>query len=581
MKKIYSLLMAVALLCFWSCDEKENMDPVGNWEMTNPVISAPADNAVIVLKEDVPDSTIRFEWQPATASNSFLVQYEVVLVKEGTTDFSDPILSLTPSNLAKNVFVTPTAEQIDYALSAACYPAGSEVKLQWVVIAKAIEKRTTATQKITFKRFEHETIPSSLFLTGDATEGGSDVTKAIATRALKNAEGDQTGVFELYTHLNEGSTFYFRDQKTTPARKFGGADGKISCGTTITAPETGEYRVTVDLVNNTYTLLKIDRWSLVGDAVEGGWGGDVPLTYAGNSTWQADIMFYQPYEGAGFIFRANGDWGYLLKRIKGTAAANNKGGKLIMESEGNEVGVKFEDIPGTTGLHKVTLALTADGYAYTLTKLTVPVETIIGKAKDTSADAVTGTFPIEGSIPSELYLLEGGEMILKFTKDGSIFKSNKFVALQASKSYSLNSAADGSGTTFDGDDDGVISVDHDQAYTISVDFDKKELSWKHYNLKLFHWDEVGGGWEQRKEYPMAYTHPFKFDVTAELTGGYHSKINSPWEVQFGTASTALSGTMNNVDGGPNFTGIVSSGTYKVTITVADDYKTGQYSFVKQ
>jgi len=581
MKKIYAYLLPALLSIAWACSEKDNMDPVGNWDMSNPALTAPTANATVTLDENEPDALTRFEWQPAVTSNNFIVQYTVVLVPTGSTDYDHPIFSVTPANAGKDTWVAPTAAELDYALWAACYPAGAEVKLQWVVVAKAIERKTVDTRDITIKRFETEYVPTTLFLTGEATEAGTDVTKAIPFRALVDADSKQTGVFELYTHLNKGAKFMFRDQADALSRKMGGADGKLTCGTDLTATDSAEYRITVDVVNNTYDLMKIDRWSLVGDAVEGGWGGDVPLTYVGNSVWEKEIEFFQPYDGAGFVFRANGDWGYLLKRVKNTAAPDNKGGKLIMESEGNDTGVEFEDVPGTTGLHKVTLSLTAAGYTYKLTKIQVVVETIIGKSSNMTADAVTGTFPINSTdVPAALYLLEDGTSILTLTKDGNTFSSDKkYIALQASKTYKLNSAADGSGTTYDGDDDGIITVDHDQAYFISVDFDAKTLSWKHYNMKLFHWDEKGGGWDQRQELVMTYTHPYKYDVTGDLTAGFASKFNSPWDVQFGTSSMALSGTMTN--GGDNYYGITSTGTYKASIVVSEDYTTADYSFVKQ
>lgn len=579
MKKLY-IYLSIILLTAWSCSEKENMDEVGNWEISNPTVSLPVNDAFVALNENNPTSSVRFEWAASTTTNKFLVQYKMVLLPKGSTDYEHPLLSVTPSNSGKELFVTPTAAQIDYALWVACYPAGAEVKLDWAVIAKAIEKTGVTTQSITFKRFESEYYPSTLFITGEATENGADVTKAIPMRAFKTSDGATTGVFELYTHLTVGSTYFFRDQANENSKKIGGSENALTCGTTIQAPASGEYKVTVDLVNKKYSLLKIDRWSLVGDAVEGGWGGDVPLAYIGNSVWEKEIMFYQPYDGASFILRANGDWGIAMKRIKGSQTTNNKGGKLILESEGQATNVPFEDLAGTTGLHKVTVSLGADGYAYSLTKIAVVVETIIGKSTDITSNAVTGTFPITAAdAPAELYLLEDGKMIVQFVKDGDVFKSQKYFALQAAKSYSFNSKADGTGTKYDADDDGTVSVDHDQAYQINIDFAADEVSWKHYNLKLFHWNEDGGGWDQRQELAMTYTHPYKFEVTGNLTAGYHSKFNSPWDIQFGTAATALSGTMTN--NGPNYKGIVATGSYKATIVIVNDYQSGEYSFVKQ
>lgn len=571
----------VAVAIGWACEDKENMDPVGNWEITAPTPSTPAASATVALNEAAPDAAVTFEWQPATTTNRFGVAYTFLLVPAGSDDLGNPLLQITPGNAGRELFVSPTAEEIDYALWAACYPAGATVDLEWIVIGKAIDTEAAARQPVSVKRFETERMPSTLYIYGTGAEAGEDPSNATPMRAMADAEGNPTGVFEAYTTLTSGGTYSFRDQANTNSRLYGGADGTVTgCGPAIAAPETGQYRVTVDLVNNTYELLKIDRWSLVGDAVEGGWGGDVPLTYKGNGVWESDIAFYQPYEGAGFIFRANGDWGYLLKRVVGTAAGDNKGGNLIMESEGNTVGVAFEDIPGTLGLHTVTLDLNAEsGYTYSLVEVEDegPVQAVIGQTNTPDSDAVSGYFNVNDmDTPTSVYLLSGGDVVAEFVKNGDVFSSEKYLALEANKTYSLNTASDGSGEEIVAGD---ISVARDQAYTISIDFAAGKLTWKYYNLKLFHWDEVGGGWDARQELLMTYTHPYKFEVTGTLNGGFHSKFISPWDIQFGTDGTALSGTMTN--GGPNFTGIVQNGTYKASIVVSDDYQTADYTFVKQ
>lgn len=584
MKKIYSLMTALILLTVWSCDENDNMDPVGNWEIGEATLSSPAPSAAIVLDEATPAEKITFEWQPAVATNRFVVGYTVVLVPAGSTDYTDPILKITPTNGGKDVFAEVTAEQIDYALWAKCFPAGAAANVKWAVVSKAIEKESVAEQALTITRFATERMPETLFITGTATEKGDNAAQAISMRSLVDGDENPTNVFDVYTTLTAGNTYQFRDMAATTSKVYGGNGGALTgCGSAIAVTETGQYRVTVNLNDNTYSLMKIDKWSLVGDAVEGGWGGDVPLTYQGNGIWSAKLQMYRPYEGAGFIFRANGDWGYLLKRIKGTATNDNNGGDLVMESEGNEIGVDFEDVPGPEeGLYTVTLDLSSSEWKYSLTKEVVntPAEAIIGKTANENTDAVNGNF-VFGTydMPSQLYLLSGGNVVAELTKDGDAFKSVKFLALEQSKTYTLNSASDGSGTTYNEIGDGSIAVQRDQAYQLTVDFATGKLAWKYYNLKLFHWDEVGGGWDQRQELLMTYSHPYKFEVTGNLFGGFHSKFISPWDVQFGTSSTALSGTMTN--GGDNYKGIVQNGSYKANITVTDDYSEATYTFVKQ
>lgn len=580
--KILSLFFLVAL--FAACSEESNMDPVGEWTITPAVLTAPSASASIVLDETAPATKTRFEWNAAVASNRFLIQYTVVLVPAGSDNYDEPILKITPGNNGKNLFAEVTAQQLDYALWAACYEAGETVALEWAVLAKAIETVEVTTQAISFTRFETEYMPETLFLTGTATEKGTDVANAIPMRHRPNSSGGSTYVFELYTSLTAGGTYQFRDQASSTSRVYGGADGAlVGCGTAITAPTTGTYRITVNLNDNTYTLLPIEHWSLVGDMVQGGWGGDVPLTYLGNSVWGGTYEFFRPYDGAGGLFRANKNWGYLLKRIVGTATPDNNGGDLVMESQGASEGKSYQDIPGPDpGMYKVTLSLTADGYFYTFEEQidNSPVNAIIGETTNPDGDAVSGSFPFGTyDIPAELYLVSDGQLVATLTKDGDTFVSGVYLALQESKKYILNSASDGSGTTYNDLGNGEISVDHDQAYQLTVDFAAGELIWKYYNLKLFHWDEVGGGWDQRQELLMTYSHPYTYTVSGSLSAGFHSKFISPWAVQFGTDATTLSGSMTN--GGVNYKGIVSSGTYNATIVVADDYTTCTYEFVKQ
>ncbi len=579
---IFSFVLLAGIVL--SCGEESNMDPVGNWELSAPVPTTPAVNANVVLEDNLPAAAVRFEWQPALASSRFIVQYTVYVVTAGSTGVENALLTLTPGNSGKNAFVETTAQQLDYILWTRCYPAGAEVDLEWVVMAKSIDKTTTAKQAFSMRRFQNEYMPETMFITGAATEAGEDIAVATPMRAHKNAEGNVTNIFDVYTTLTAGKTYFFRNERNATSKLFGGEEGTLEgCGAGITAPETGQYRITVNLNNNTYSLLKIDRWSLVGDAVEGGWGGDVPLTYQGNSVWTTTIEFYKPYASAGCIFRANGDWGYLLKRIVNSGNANNTRGNLVMESEAAGMGKVFEDLPGPEiGTYKVTLNLAADAYTYLLEQQgePEPTPTIIGETANPNGDAVSGNFAFgEYSVPNELYLLADGVLVGTFEKNANTFNSVKFWALQQSKTYTINSASDGSGTTYGEVSNGEMAVARDQAYQLSVNFETGRLAWKYYNIKLFHWDEVGGGWDARQELLMTYEHPYTFKVSGTLSAGFHSKFNSPWEVQFGTDATALSGTMTN--GGANYTGIVSNGTYNATIVVTDDFTSCEYTFVKQ
>src|SRR5690554_5357101 len=142
MKRNPLLYLSVLFTSFFlgACDLDTNLQPIGNWTMSDPVPKPIGD--IIVLDEEQPESVQTFEWEPAVTSNRFIVGYRFLLVEAGSTDFSDAIMEVIPGNSGRALSVSPKASEINYALWAACYPSGEAVDLEWVVVAKAIEKET-------------------------------------------------------------------------------------------------------------------------------------------------------------------------------------------------------------------------------------------------------------------------------------------------------------------------------------------------------------------------------------------------------------------------------------------------------
>jgi starch-binding outer membrane protein SusE/F len=572
MKKQHINISFLILILFigWSCSEDSNLDPEGNWELSTPAIASPANNAEIDLDELTPAATFTINWTQAVSSVNYGVRYYVIFDTVNSTSFDSPILELESDNNGKNLSVAVTFSALDEALSLAGYTANTRHQLTLAVRADCLSKSTVATITVNVKRFATEILPVQLFLTGSATEGGSTLANAIALKRLIDSLGNASNRYEIYTHLVADGQYKFYSANTLPALEYGGQDGSlIKSGNAIVAAETGEYRISVDLDQMTYSLLKIEKWSVVGDPIASGWGGDEPLVYQGGGIWKDTVEILQT---GNFAFRANGDWTYLLKLVKNTTNI------LVMESDAVSQGLEFQDIPCTvSGTCIFTLNLYAGGYNFTIEKVIIP-------------GGIT-------TIPETLYLLSDGQSVCEFTKDGNVFSSTIYLALQASKTYSLNSASDGTGTAYAiadalgtastsdkvagnsvlSEETGNITVALDQAYQLTVDFDAAKLKWNYYNMKLFHWSN----WDTRDEFVMTYQHPYKFTVTANLKAGYEMKFNSPWEVEFGADDpSVITGTMTN-KGGSNFTCISTDGSYTANITVANNYSTGSYEFVKQ
>lgn len=576
MKKLLTLFCAfMALALVVSCQEDDNMAPIGKWELSQPHLEL--NSAEITLNEELPNQRFEFSWDPAVSSERYQVRYNIVIDTVGSEDYSTPILSKISEDGGKATTISLTATEIDLALSYAGFPAKEEANLEIAVVATSMDKQSSHAREISFKRFVTEHQPQQLFLSGAATETGSDLTQALPLRVLKDAEGNLIDVFEIYTHLEAGEGFKIYSRQQLPAHVYGSdQQGQLAKNAAaINVAESGEYRLRVNLVTETYELLQIDRLSVVGDAIAAGWDGEEALEYAGNGVWERTLSLTVP-DGlqAGLVFRLNGDWDYLFKKVAGSA------NELYLESEAEAAGKTVEDVQLLSpGEHVVRVSLTGDTYTYSLDK-------------QQSANPPSET-------PESLFLLADGVTIASFEKDGDVFRSNVFVPLQAAVSYSLNSLEDGSGIAYsltappgessnpDGDavvgNTGIVEsqdptvVARDQAYQLSFDFSQGSLSWKYYNMKLFHWDDASGDWDNRDEFLMNYVHPLGFTTTQNLKAGYAMKFNSPWDVEFGADDPdAMSGGMTH--GGPNFENITTSGSYIVDIQVEDDYSSGNYNF---
>lgn len=560
-----------------ACEIEDNIQPVGEWELTSPTTLLPAKEEAVVLDEDTPNELITFSWTEATSDAGYGVTYAVVYVDATDPNYEEPIIEITSDDAGESLSASVSYLDLDTALSLNGYTANNEASLLWAVVASSLSKSTMDSNAVSVTRFENEIVPEQIYISGSASENGVDLSIATAMRRLNNSSEVESNIHEVYTSLTAGNTFVFYSEQSLPAHNYGGAEGVLEKnGTPIAVEESGEYRVRIDIDNATYSLLKIETWNVRGSPIVGGWGSDEALEYIGGGVWKTTMDFV---DVGGFLFRAvvagEGEWDNLMKRVSGTTD------KVIMESQAGDQGLSVEDVPADEkGTVIVTLDLSANGYTYSI-------------EKDPNAIG-----PIE--TPSALFLFVDNVMIEEMTKEGDVFNNSNYIALQSGEAVSLNTASDGSGTSYmittsigatDSPDEvkvivnsdlsegnSSVPVDRDQAYALSVDFANSKLEWSYYNIFLFHWDDVNGDWDGRNEFLMTYVHPYKFSITSDLVQGYDMKFNSPWDNQFGADdSSALNGTMTN-NGGSNFKNITTTGTYNVSIEVANDYSTATYSF---
>ena len=126
------------------------------------------------------------------------------------------------------------------------------------------------------------------------------------------------------------------------------ADGTLEAnGANLVAPETGMYKINVNLNDMMYTSVKTD-WGLIGDATAGGWDNSTPMEFdAERKVW---TVVAELGSGA-FKFRANDGWDINL-------GDNDTDG--ILDYGGADIPV---DEPGK---YKIELYLGTPDYTYTM-----------------------------------------------------------------------------------------------------------------------------------------------------------------------------------------------------------------------
>ena len=254
-----------------------NITPVDN-------LLAPADQADIKL-DPATGSGIVFSWTAAQTPDSGLVLYEIAFDKiDG--DFSNPIYKSVSDGSGIQTQVTISQKDLNKVASLAGIQSSSTGKVKWAVLASKAtnEKISAVTRILQIERpAGFAVVPDSLFITGTATEAGSDITKAIP---LKKTED---GVFELYTSLKAGSYLLTDHSNSSGTTYYLDANKMIRQGNTpaTVTGATKVYRLGFDFNVATSEAVEIQSIGLYMSAYNTEIG---QLNYTGNSTWEAALI---------------------------------------------------------------------------------------------------------------------------------------------------------------------------------------------------------------------------------------------------------------------------------------------------
>ena len=257
MKKTYikMVLFVCAVLLFVGCNTDTTMKNLNVAAVKT--LYEPVNNKSVVL-QPLATASVYFEWEPALAEDGSLTLYEVAFDKVGG-DFSKPLYLVNADGNGANTHASITHKQLNSIAALAGIASSATGNLIWTVISsKGVNPKVgTVNNTLQVTRLAgFADVPNSVYITGDGTEGGSALSAASAMKPISN------GVYEIYTQLTAGKTYYFTDANVgTPRTFYTDSKGILLEGTTTSSVAiTGVYRINLDFSIGASTLTQITKW---------------------------------------------------------------------------------------------------------------------------------------------------------------------------------------------------------------------------------------------------------------------------------------------------------------------------------
>lgn len=215
----------------------------------------PADSKPVVLEAST-SASVYFEWDYAKEAESGTATYRIAFDK-ADGDFSNPVYMMVSDNNGYYNHVTVTHKQMNKIAGMAGISASETGTFKWTVFSLKGEKTMKAGQEnriIVTRLAGFADPPIDVYVTGEGSEGGTDLSKAHKMKAVAGGE------FEAYTKLTAGKPFNFTDgtnAASTNRRIFRTENGLIKEDGTTTVSADGIYRITLDFNTGacTYTLV--------------------------------------------------------------------------------------------------------------------------------------------------------------------------------------------------------------------------------------------------------------------------------------------------------------------------------------
>lgn len=272
-----SIIVTLISLIFVSCNDSMG-DPDARLSEVKTLIE-PADGKTIVLEPSA-SASVYFEWDYVKAEESGTAIYQIAFdTQDG--DFSNPVYVMYSDNNGYYNHVSLTHKLLNKIAGMAGIMPSETGTLKWTVFSIKGTKMMKADQSntLTVTRLAgFADLPVDVYITGEASEGGTDLAKAQKMKVVSN------GTFEVYTKVLANKPFYFTDGITGTPRQFYTSNSLVKENGTTTLSSGGIYRIILDFNTGaaTYTLVeKIGFFFCPSNAVL------FELPYIGNGVFKA------------------------------------------------------------------------------------------------------------------------------------------------------------------------------------------------------------------------------------------------------------------------------------------------------
>ena len=189
-KYIFGAVALLAGLNFAACTSDMNYKDAQVTAVKS--LYEPADNKSVALQTSS-TAALFFAWEACRVEDSGAPMYEVVFFKPGE---SEPIYKIAADNNGAINHATIAHKDMNKICKAAGFSQGNSGSVEWTILSSRglNEALSTTRYKLNLTSIEGlEEIPAALFLTGEGTEAGADVTKALSFQS------PEQGVFEIFS----------------------------------------------------------------------------------------------------------------------------------------------------------------------------------------------------------------------------------------------------------------------------------------------------------------------------------------------------------------------------------------------